>query len=142
MSDISAAGDFMTHPHHILVTDENGEKPSNLVFLLKLAGFAVSEFGNELEACNWLLQNDQAPNSASLLLLNQAKPDRMLFALLCQMRQRFNRLEIMLVNPEALLLQGLIADIDPPVYQCTLAEAPNLARQILRQAHGPDLQPE
>jgi DNA-binding NtrC family response regulator len=142
MSDISSASDLMTHPHHILVTDENGEKPSNLVFLLKLAGFAVSEFNNELEACNWLLQNDQAPHPASLLLLNQAKPDRMLLALLCQMRQRFKRLEIMLVTPEAQLLQGLIADIDPPVYQCTEEEAPNLARQILRQAHRPDPRPD
>ncbi len=122
----------MNKVHHILIADCANEAPSNIAFLLKLAGFKVSVFNDELEACNWLLQKDAAVVPAHMLLLNEPRPERSLFSLLFQIRQRFVQLELLLVAAQPLQLTGQIANLDPPVHQCLPNEIHNMTRQIFK----------
>ena len=127
----------MRELRHILVADCANESPSNIAFLLKLAGFRVSIFNDELEACNWLLQQDPKDNPADMLLLNEPHPDRSLFALLFQMRQRFANLELLLVAGHPLELTGQITDLSPPVHQCMPNEVHSVTRQVFNRVEIP-----
>lgn len=120
----------MTQKTHIMIVDSD-RAPSHLGFLLKLAGFEISEFGDELEACNWLLQQDIDPVPAEMLLLNNPQGGRTLYALLFQIRQLYPRLELLFVQQDPLELTGQIRFVDPPVRQCTTSEVHSLTRQIL-----------
>lgn len=122
----------MDQPQHILVADNTSNGPSNTAFLLRLSGFSIREFTDELEACNWLLQIDPTLNQRYLLLLNEPKIDRALLALLFQMRQKFTQLDILLVSTEKLQLSGQITELNPPIYQCFPDAVHNTARNIFR----------
>lgn len=120
----------MDRVHHIMVVDGGSETPSNIAFLLQLSGFRVSEYHDELEACNWLQQQEGLQQAADMLLLNNPRSGRTLYALLFQIRQLFPQLEILFVAPEALELVGQICQIDPPLRQCSSAEVHGLTRRI------------
>lgn len=120
----------MDRTQHIMVVDSGSDTPSNLGFLLKLAGFRISEFNDELEACNWLMQQDWQQNRADMLLLNNPQGQRTLYALLFQIRQRIPALEFLFVAPHPLELTGQIRQIDPPIRQCCATEVHSLTRQL------------
>lgn len=120
----------MKTAQHILVASSLGEQPSNIAFLLKIAGFRVSIFADELEACNWLLHQGQSPSHAQMLLLHEPQAGRSLYALLFQIRQRFPHLELLLAAMETIPLSGQITELEPPVHQCRPNEIHTKTRQI------------
>lgn len=122
----------MDNVRHIMVVDSSSEAPSNLAFLLKLAGFRVSEFNDEMEACNWLQQQEAVQRPADMLLLVDPRAERTLFALLFQIRQLNPGLELLLAAPQPLELAGQICQLEPPVRQCAASDVHTLTRQIFR----------
>jgi CheY-like chemotaxis protein len=123
----------MKDKKHILVADNSGESLSNLGFLLQLSGFSITSFGDEIEAINWLLQQDSTSVIAQMLLINQPLTQRTLLSLLFQLRQKFPDLQLLLVNPVPLPLSGAITELDPPLHQCSSSEVYTRVKTIF---HG------
>lgn len=123
----------MNDKKHILVADNSGENLSNLGFLLQLSGFSITPFSDEIEAINWLLQQDSTSVAAHMLLINQPLGHRTLLSLLFQLRQKFPDLQLLLVNPTPLPLSGAINELDPPLHQCLSSEVYTRVKAIF---HG------
>lgn len=121
----------MNDKKHILVADNSGESLANLGFLLQLSGFAVTSFSDEIEAINWLLQQDSDDSPPHMLLIHQPQHRHALFGLLVQLRKKFQELEILIVNPEVLRLNASIAELDPPLHQCLINEVYHQVKTIL-----------
>lgn len=127
----------MNSKKHILVADNSGESLSNLDFLLQLSGFSITTFNDEIEAINWLLQQDSDSVAADMLLIHQPLAQRTLLALLFQLRRKFHNLELLLVNPTPLSLSGAITELDPPVHQCLAAEVYQRVKTIFHRDASP-----
>jgi len=127
----------MSNKKHILVADNSGDSLSNIGFLLHLSGFAITSFDDEIEAINWLLQQDSTLVAADMLLINHPQAQGILLALLLKLRQKYPRLQLMLVSPVSLPLSGAITTLDPPLHQCPSSEIYQRVKTIFQRDTSP-----
>ena len=127
----------MSNKKHILVADNSGDSLSNIGFLLHLSGFAITSFDDEIEAINWLLQQDSTLVAADMLLINHPQTQGILLALLLKLRQKYPRLQLMLVSPVSLPLSGAITTLDPPLHQCPSSEVYQRVKTIFQRDTSP-----
>ena len=118
----------------IIVLARHSFRSENLLFLLRLSNYQVTQVQDDIEAFNYLVQRQQGPQPADLLLIDGAEQQQQFLQLLSQLERSNAMLPILLTHQgKAISLEQLSGtdQLKESISQCSMDAVNTCLRKIL-----------